>query len=122
MTVEYKEVGVKLEVLPRINDFDKETIALVINELVQNSLKYAFHDREEGRIWMTIGKGDEYSWITVRDNGCGFNEKTEKKAGSGLGLKLIDNLVRANLKGTVSVSSSNQGTITRFSFRNVMKM
>lgn len=98
------------------------TIALVINELVQNSLKYAFHDREEGRIWMTIGKGDEYSWITVRDNGCGFNEKTEKKAGSGLGLKLIDNLVRANLKGTVSVSSSNQGTITRFSFRNVMKM
>ena len=30
MTVEYKEVGVKLEVLPRINDFDKETITLVI--------------------------------------------------------------------------------------------
>lgn len=34
MTVEYKEVGVKLEVLPRINDFDKETITLVIKPSV----------------------------------------------------------------------------------------
>lgn len=34
MTVEYKEVGVKLEVLPRINDFNKETITLVIKPSV----------------------------------------------------------------------------------------
>lgn len=101
---------------------EASTVALVINELVQNSLKYAFRNCEEGTIWMTIGKGEEYSWITVRDNGCGFDEKAEKKIGSGLGLKLVDNLVRSNLKGSVSVSSSDQGTTTRFSFRNMIKI
>lgn len=34
MTVEYKEVGVKLEVVPRINDLDKETITMVIKPSV----------------------------------------------------------------------------------------
>lgn len=34
MTVEYKEVGVKLEVLPRINEMDKQTITLVIKPSV----------------------------------------------------------------------------------------
>lgn len=34
MTVEYKEVGVKLEVLPRINDEDKETITMTIKPSV----------------------------------------------------------------------------------------
>ena len=34
LTVEYKEVGVKLEVLPRINEMDKQTITLVIKPSV----------------------------------------------------------------------------------------
>ena len=34
MTAEYKEVGVKLEVLPRINEMDKQTITLVIKPSV----------------------------------------------------------------------------------------
>lgn len=34
MSVEYKEVGVKLEVLPRINEEDKETITMVIKPSV----------------------------------------------------------------------------------------
>lgn len=34
LSVEYKEVGVKLEVLPRINELDKETITLVIKPSV----------------------------------------------------------------------------------------
>ena len=34
MTVEYKDVGVNLEVLPRINDGDKETITMVIKPSV----------------------------------------------------------------------------------------
>lgn len=34
MTVEYKDVGVKLEVLPRINEMDKQTITLVIKPSV----------------------------------------------------------------------------------------
>lgn len=34
LTVEYKDIGVKLEVLPRINELDKETITMVIKPSV----------------------------------------------------------------------------------------
>lgn len=34
MTVEYKDVGIQLEVLPRINEIDKETITMVIKPSV----------------------------------------------------------------------------------------
>lgn len=97
------------------------TVALIINELIQNSLKYAFQGRGEGGIWLTIGKGDEYSWVTVRDDGCGFDKEARKKQQGGLGLKLVESLVRSKLKGEITVSSDNQGTATRFSFRQVIK-
>ena len=92
-----------------------------MNELIQNSLKYAFGGREEGKIDLDIEKGEQYSWITVKDNGCGFDQKSVKKAGGGLGLKLVDSLVKSSLKGEITVTSSDQGTSTRFSFWNRLK-
>ena len=94
------------------------TIALIVNELIQNSMKYAFRDRDEGQIRLTIEAGQEYSWIMICDDGYGFDEKKRSDSGGGLGLRLIDGLVKSNLKGEFVVSSSNQGTTTRFSFRN----
>ncbi len=100
---------------------EASTIALVINELVQNSLKYAFGDRKEGLIRLTIEKAEEESWITVQDDGCGFDLNAVRKPGSGLGLKLVDSLVRSKLKGEILTSSTDQGVTTRFSFQNISK-
>ncbi len=97
------------------------TVALIVNELLQNSLKYAFQGRDRGTIILTIEKGTDDSWITVSDDGCGFDEKSEKKQGSGLGLKLIDSLVKSKLKGQITISSGDGGTSTRFSFRSTAK-
>ena len=69
------------------------TVALIVNELMQNSLKYAFPDREEGQIQMQIERGPRYSWVTVRDDGCGFDNKKVSTSSSGLGLRLINGLV-----------------------------
>lgn len=55
------------------------TVALIVNELVQNSIKYAFGGCEEGEIALDIEKGEQYSWITVKDNGCGFDQESVKK-------------------------------------------
>ena len=57
----------------------------------------------------------------MKDNGCGFDQESVKKAGGGLGLKLVNSLVKSSLKGNITVTSSNQGTSTRFSFRNGLK-
>ena len=94
------------------------TVALIVNELIQNSLKYAFPDREEGQIQMQIERGPRYSWVTVRDDGCGFDNKKVSTSSSGLGLRLINSLVRSSLHGEIFTDSEHGGTCVRFSFRN----
>lgn len=92
------------------------TVALIVNELVQNSLKYAFNGQEQGTIRMKIEKGATYSWITVKDDGCGFDNKKVSRASSGLGLRLISSLVQSSLKGELFIESGENGTSVRFSF------
>lgn len=94
------------------------TVALIVNELIQNSLKYAFPDREEGQIQMQIERGPRYSWVTVCDDGCGFDNKKVSTSSSGLGLCLINSLVRSSLHGEIFTDSEHGGTRVRFSFRN----
>lgn len=89
------------------------TVALIVNELVTNSIKYAFGDREDGGIFLTIEDGEEYAWITVRDDGRGMaaGRGNDRK---GLGLRLVESLVTSSLKGELVINGS-EGTVVRFS-------
>lgn len=49
------------------------SVALIINELLQNSLQYAFEDRETGLIRIVVTRGELYSRIEVIDNGGGYD-------------------------------------------------
>ncbi len=102
----------------RLMENTASTVALIVNELIQNSLKYAFPDRAEGRIQMQIERGTGYSWVTVRDDGCGFDNKKVSVSSTGLGLRLIGSLVRSSLHGEIYTDSGEDGTSVRFSFRN----
>ena len=109
--------GIKIEVNGDdvlLHSSTASTVALVVNELIQNSMKYAFRDRDSGRIWLDIEQGEGVSRITVRDDGCGFDKNIST---GGLGMRIIDALVKSCLKGQVTVDSSSQGTVTSFSFR-----
>lgn len=92
------------------------TIALVVNELVQNSLKHAFDNRSKGHLKISIEKADRYSWITVSDDGTGLEEKEDNS--KGLGLKLVKSLVKEKLKGEYCIDSNANGTCIEFSFLN----
>ncbi|MBO6132977.1 MAG: sensor histidine kinase [Lachnospiraceae bacterium] len=91
------------------------SIALITNELLHNALKYAFQDREEGRIVIKIEHGDLYSAITVEDNGQGFNGIDEKQ--EQLGLSIIKTLVKDKLQGNLEIVSDEGGTRARFDFK-----
>jgi len=90
-------------------DSDKATsIALAVNELVQNCMEYAFPNRKEGNIRIHIEKDELYSKIIVADDGVGF-DKNERPAGS-LGLNIVEGLVVEKLDGSFEISSSPFGT------------
>lgn len=88
-------------------------VGLIVNELVTNSLKYAFEGGDGGTISVELstGIGGGRALLVVSDNGCGFDP--EKAGGSGL--KLIRSLAR-QIAGQVEQESSAEGTATRVTF------
>lgn len=110
-----------VDVLLTGDDFEIEsnlatTIALVINELLQNSLEYAFLGRERGRIRISVLKGELYSQIKVVDNGIGFDISSLNK--SSLGLTIVKALVHDKLRGDINIQSGKEGTTVAFTFIN----
>lgn len=108
-----------IEVILEGDDFEVESdiatsVALVINEILQNSLKYAFIDQDSGVVRIVVMKGSLYSKIKICDNGCGFDVKNMKQG--GLGLNIVHSLVEDKLHGNLKIKSNKQGTTVTFDF------
>jgi PAS domain S-box-containing protein len=102
--------------LPNINvnvdrvllDFDLAlNCGLIINELVTNSLKYAFPNGKVGEININFFKLNSHDYkLIIRDNGVGFSTEPDLKNIKSLGLKLVRSLVR-QLDGEVEINNIN---------------
>ena len=89
---------------------------LIINELVSNSLKYAFPHGREGKISVALFliNGDEVG-LTVRDDGMGIPEELDFKNTKTLGLDLVRTLVEHQLEGQLGLERKG-GTIFNIRF------
>jgi len=90
---------------------------LIINELVSNSLKYAFPDGTEGNIDIVLMSKDENVELRIRDTGRGFPEGFNVMHIKTLGLKLVRKLAMNQLKGQIECASHN-GVEFILRFRN----
>ena len=90
------------------------SVALVVNELVQNALKYAFPSGQAGRIGIELHSGRPLCQLTVWDNGVGF--QADRPRPGGAGLELASTIVREKLTGEWSVESGPGGTRISFDF------
>ncbi|MGO1711954.1 MAG: sensor histidine kinase [Senegalia sp. (in: firmicutes)] len=96
---------------------DKATsIALVVNELLQNSLSHAFKNKNEGYIRISVQKGILYSSVSIIDNGSGFDIDKIKK--ESLGLDIVKSIVEDKLQGHLNMDSTSSGTKVFFDFKN----
>lgn len=95
-------------------------VALIINELVTNALKYAFAEKENGCVRVTLQEkpGEEHWIVTVSDNGKGLPEEGSGRKDS-LGLKLV-NIMTRQIKGTF-LSKNDQGAFFSLIFSLVKK-
>lgn len=82
-------------------------LGLIANELVSNSLKYAFAGTGHGGEIVMTGKKDENGiTLTIRDNGKGIPKEFDWENAESLGFNLVIMLTR-QLKGTVRLSREN---------------
>jgi two-component sensor histidine kinase len=93
--------------------FDVDTsvpLGLIFNELITNSLKYAFVNSTTGTITVVLAKlNDGIYSFSVQDNGQGFSERVKRP--QALGLNLVGMLV-TQLNGEYAVDSQNGTKIT----------
>ena len=80
---------------------------LLLNEMITNSLKYAFPGGREGRIWVKVQKGNKKVTMDVGDVGAGLPPGVDFQTTKTLGLQLINLLVTHDLQGNISCESSH---------------
>ena len=78
-------------------------IGLIVNELVSNALKHAFGDKS-GTIRIRLHEG----LLEISDNGTGFDPSVKKE--ESLGMKLVQILVKDQLKGSMNIITDTNGT------------
>jgi len=78
---------------------------IIVNELVTNSMKYAFKDTQKNKkIYISIKNENNKYRLMVQDNGENSYSTDDKQ---GLGLKLVTSIVKSKLKGEIIVDRSN---------------
>ncbi|MFC5402905.1 sensor histidine kinase [Cohnella soli] len=102
----------------RLPSDEATTLALVLNEMIQNCVQHAFVRQRTGEIYVSVRAREHTGEVEVVDNGGGFteNEGEGEEGGTHLGLKIAETLIEENLGGHIRVVSSESGTTVRISF------
>jgi two-component sensor histidine kinase len=85
-------------------------VALIINEAITNSIKYAFPGTTDATISVSMYETDDIVHLAIADNGRGFvpNEEMESKS---LGIQLIKGLSK-EIRGKLSIDGKRGTRIT----------
>ena len=118
-----RNINIELDIESAIIIANKEKITEVVNNLVDNAIKYTDDD---GEIKIILKNNKDKAIFTVKDNGCGIeskylnriferffrvkNEKYLKVQGTGLGLTIVKNIC-AHYNADIYINSEeNKGT------------
>ena len=89
-------------------------LGLIVNELLTNTMKYAFPNNRKGEVKLALTQPSEKKLqLDVSDNGVGQQVNGEIK-GTGFGMQLVDLLCR-QLQGKMK-QTGEHGTAIRFDF------
>jgi two-component system, sensor histidine kinase PdtaS len=91
-------------------------LGLLLNELVTNSVKHAFADRDSGTVAVSLQPdGSSHFVLTVMDNGRGLPPGLDLVETNSLGLRIINSLV-VQLGGEMTWIEQQRGTAVRVVF------
>jgi len=109
---------VKIEI--EVNSFHAQQIALVINEIITNIIKYCVTEDEKIVVNIGITYDENQIYINVEDNGKGFPKKILEAnfVDIGIGFDLIFGIVKKSLGGSVELENGD-GAIVHIAFKRM---
>ncbi len=78
-------------------------LGLIVNELITNSMKYAFPPGSKGKIKIDFYPQDDYFILNVSDDGIGIPEEVDVENTKSLGLQLVNSLTE-QINGQLTVN------------------
>lgn len=95
-------------------------LGLIINEIVTNSLKYAFPKGERGTLYIKLAQCDYPEFLLqIGDDGVGYDHQVlAQRAVTSLGLSLMRRLT-IQLKGTIEHVKTSSGTHYELYFQEI---
>ena len=115
---EERSAGVTLDMDVRDISLDIDTAlpcSLIINELVSNSLKYAFPGGKGGKIGIRVTRDEDSGYtMEIRDNGVGLPPDLDLERTETLGLRLVHGIALSQLGGSIE---TGKGIGTSFIIR-----
>lgn len=94
-------------------------LALILNELTTNTAKYALTGRDNGLITVRITKSENMLQFEFEDDGPGYPEDVLKMERFNVGVDLIRQLTRRDLRGSFSLSN-RPGAVAIIRFREFL--
>jgi len=85
-------------------------LALIVNELVTNAVKYAYPENKDGVVWIRLAKNSDANiLVSVRDEGIGLPKDFFVAKSRRLGARLVKALA-SQLKAELTNTSRGKGT------------
>jgi two-component sensor histidine kinase len=88
-------------------------LGLIVNELLTNSMKYAFTGRDSGNVMISVVKRGDLIRLDIQDDGNGLPDDFNM-ASMGFGLTLV-NLLSRQMGGDFRIEN-NSGTLCSLEF------
>ncbi|MEB3226692.1 MAG: histidine kinase dimerization/phosphoacceptor domain -containing protein [Synechococcus sp.] len=92
------------------------SFALIVVELIDNALRYAFVDRPTGQIFITCQSVADHYRLVVKDDGVGFPEDWNLEKNAKFGLQLVA-LLAEQIQGDVYCNNQSGAAVT-VNFKN----
>jgi signal transduction histidine kinase len=118
--IKEKQVEINLDIDDRLElDSFPGAFSQILTNLVINSLIHGFEGSDRGSIRIAAWSDGKELLVEYRDDGKGIQQKnlnkifnpfftTNKKAGTGLGMHIVYNIVSQKLNGSITCSSEKE--------------
>jgi len=92
-------------------------LGLIVNELITNSVKYAFPEGRKGVVKIIFKSENHNNFLIISDDGIGISDDINPEKTESLGLQLVNNLTN-QIDGEIELDT-NKGTEFRIKFKEL---